>query len=248
MTPGGKDNVSLDPTDPDLDVTVDRTPTVLLLDTSESMSSESVGSDGISKQNIDRLNEGLDLFKDEVLGLEHASDRVDVGVVEFGGGASVRTDFTHIKGWTPPTMNASGKTPMAKAIERAIDMAEEAKSFYAENGIPYNRPLLWLLTDGKPTDMNRGDDIWNQVQQQLKRGTEKKHFRFFAMGVGEADMETLNALVEPTNRPALKVKEGMFAEYFEFLSNSLEDVSKEEGSPDKVGDVDKIQKFAELNE
>jgi len=246
MAPRAKDNVSLDPTDEDIDETVERTPTVLILDTSGSMTQESVGSDGKSKENIERLNEGLDFFRDEVLEKEHASARVDVGVIEFGSGAEIRKDFTHIKNWTPPTLTASGKTPMGEAIELAIDMTEDVKTFYANEGIPYNRPIFWLLTDGKPTDMNQGDDKWNQVQQQLERATEDNHFELFAMGVGEADMDTLNALVEPTSRPALKIKEGMFAEYFAFLSNSLEDASQEEGTPDQVGDTDDLKEFIEM--
>lgn len=129
----------------------------------------------------------------------------------------------------------------------AIDMTEDVKSFYAEEGIPYNRPIFWLLTDGKPTGMNEGDSKWDQVQEQLRRGTADNHFELFAMGVGEADMDTLNALVEPTNRPALKIKEGMFAEYFAFLSNSLEDASQEEGTPDQVGETDDLQEFIEMN-
>lgn len=247
MAPGVKDNVSLDPEDENIDVTVDRTPTVLILDTSGSMSEESVGPDGAQKENIERLNEGLEFFRTEVLDQEHASVRVDVGLVEFGGTARIRKDFTHIQNWTPPTLKASGRTPMGEAIELAIDMTEDVKSFYAQEGIPYNRPLFWLLTDGKPTDMNEGDRKWEQVQEQLRRGTEDKHFELFAMGVGKADMDTLNALVEPTNRPALKVKEGMFAEYFRFLSNSLEDASEEEGTPEQVGDIDALKTFTELN-
>ena len=248
MTSDPKDSVSLDPEDPNVDVTVERTPTVLILDTSGSMSSQSKGPDGKEKANIDRLNEGLGFFQDEVLSKEHASVRVDVGLVEFGGeNAEVREDFTHIKNWSPPDLSASGTTPMGEAIELAIDMTEEIKMFYANEGIPYNRPIFWLLTDGKPTEMEEGDAMWDQVQQQLLRGTAENHFELFAMGVGEADMDTLNALVEPTNRPALKIKEGMFAEYFEFLSNSLEDASQEKGTPDQVGDTDELKEFIEMN-
>jgi len=246
MAPDGKDNVSLDP-EVDIDTTVERTPTVLILDTSGSMTQDSVGPDGESKENIERLNEGLGFFQEEVLKKEHASVRVDVGVVEFGSGADIRTDFTHIQDWNPPTLDASGRTPMGDAIELAIDMTEDVKSFYAEEGIPYNRPIFWLLTDGKPTDMDEGDGKWDQVQEQLRRGTEDKHFEMFAMGVGDADMDTLNALVEPTGRPALKIKEGMFAEYFEFLSNSLEDASEEEGTPDQIGEPTDLEDFIEMS-
>lgn len=240
-------NVGLDPTDENLEVTVERTPTVLILDTSWSMRSESTTAKGETKKDIDQLNEGLEMFKGEVLEKEHAATRVDVGLVEFGGqNATVKEDFTNIESFNPPTLSASGQTPMGDAIEKAIDMAEEVKTFYGDEGISYTRPLLWLLTDGAPTDMNEGDAMWDQVQRQLEVGAENDHFVFFAMGIGDADMKTLENLVEPTNRPALKIKEGMFKEYFEFLSNSLEDASAEEGTLEQAGDPEKLKQFTQI--
>lgn len=241
-----KDNVELNPADPDIDTEVERTPTVLILDTSGSMSNRTTGTGGKSKKKIDRLNEGLELFRDEVLEKEDTATRVDVGVVEFGGEAEIRSDITNIKSWTPPTLTASGTTPMKEAIELSIDMTEDVKSFYADKAIPYTRPICWLLTDGKP-DMDQGDKDWGQIQEQLNFGKEKKHFTLFAMGVSGADMKTLNQLVEPTGRPALEIKEGMFAEYFQFLSNSLEDVSQAEGEPDHVGDPGEIKRFTKMS-
>ena len=116
------------------------------------------------------------------------------------------------------------------------------EKLYRNEGVAYNRPLIWLLTDGEPTDMNVGDDTWNSIQSQLE---QNKSFEFFAMGVGGADMETLNQLVEPTNKPALKIKEGMFAEYFRFLSNSLETASDPASGEEVELDTDHLQQFAQ---
>jgi uncharacterized protein YegL len=182
------------------------------------------------------VNEGLELFKDEVMGKENAPDRVDVALVEFGGGVDAADDWTTIKDWQPPTLSAGGKTPMGEAIEAAIDLAEEVKQYYRGEGIAYTRPSMWLLTDGQPTDMNPGDSTWEKVKGDLERGVAGDHFLFFTMGVGDADVEALGALVEGTGRPVLEIEEGMFEEYFRFVSNSLENVSSENGEPDKVAD------------
>lgn len=238
----------LDPTDDAIDETVERTPTILLLDTSGSMSEETTGPDQEKKANIERLNEGLDLFKEEVLSKEPARRRVDVALIEFGGNANARGDFTSIVDWTPPNLTAGGKTPMGEAIELAIDMSEQVKQSYDNNGITYTRPLFWLLTDGKPTDIDEGGDDWNDIQAKLRYGKEENHFELFAMGVEGADIETLNALVEPTGRPALQLKSGMFADYFQFLSNSLSDASQEDGTPENLGKESDLKEFIKMNQ
>lgn len=205
---------------------LERTPTVLLLDTSGSMAEATQATDGTSKPKIAQLNEGLETFHREVSEKEHAKKRVDVAVVTFGDEPFVTQEFTSIEDWTPSTLSEGGRTPMGGAIELAIELVDDRKEFYRENGIQYNRPLLWLLTDGEPTDMQPDDSAWNTVQGLLEDGTRNNRFEFFAMGVGGAQMDTLNELVaEPTGRPAFRIKEGMFLEYFQFLSNSLETAS-----------------------
>ena len=232
----------------EIEATVQRTPAVLLLDTSGSMEEETATPGGERKEKIEHLNAGLELFAEEVKSKEHASVRVDVAIVTFGSEVEVTQEFTSIEEWTPPTLTASGSTPMGEAIETGIDLAEDVKRFYDENGISYTRPLLWLLTDGEPTDMSPGDSQWNHVQEQLAVGTSGNHFLFFAMGVGAANRETLNALVEETGKTALKIKEGMFKEYFQFVSNSLENASQPGGdTPDKVAERDELETFVQFD-
>jgi uncharacterized protein YegL len=232
----------------EIEATVQRTPTVLILDTSGSMEEETTTPSGERTEKIEQLNAGLELFADEVKGKEHASVRVDVAVVTFGSDVEVTQDFTSIEEWTPSALRPSGSTPMGEAIETGIGLAEDVKRFYDENGISYTRPLLWLLTDGEPTDMSPGDSQWTEVQNQLAVGTSDNHFLFFAMGVGAANMETLNALVEETGKPALKIKEGMFKEYFQFVSNSLENASQPgSDTPDKVAETDELAEFVQFD-
>lgn len=240
-------HIGLDAEDENLEVSVQRTPTVLVLDTSGSMNRKTTSSDGNEKPKIDQLNNGLDLFRNEVLQQDNAADRVDVALVEFGSDATVHQDFTNIQDWSPPKLDADGSTPMGEAIKKAIDLSEDVKDFYHQEGISYTRPLIWLLTDGKPTDMNEGDSDWTEVTEQLHVGTRDNHFLFLAMGVNGAEMDTLQSLVDGTNRPALEMQEGMFSEYFEFISNSLEAASREEGMADELGDTDQLQEFVQTD-
>jgi len=211
-----------------LDYTVERTPTVLILDTSGSMKEPPTGSD---MARIDQLIQGLEQFKDEVMGETHAQRRVDLSVVTFGGNVQVINEFTQVKNWTPPRLQPSGSTPMAGAIETAIDRVEDVKATYSREGISYNRPILWLLTDGK-SDMNEGGERWEIVKRQLEVGTNKDKFIFFALGMGDADVERLSRLAEGTGKPALRMKPGQFSEFFNFVSNSLESHSETSGDFD----------------
>jgi len=208
-----------------LDYTVERTPTVLVLDTSGSMKEAPSGSD---VPRIDHLTEGLEQFKEEVMEKTHAQRRVDLSVVTFGGTVEVVQEFTQVKNWTPPRLKPGGRTPMADAIEIAIDRVEDVKSTYSSEGISYNRPILWLLTDGKG-DMTEGGQRWEIVKRQLEVGTNKDKFIFFALGMGDADVERLGRLAEGTGKPALKMKPGQFSEFFNFVSNSLESHSETSG-------------------
>lgn len=211
----------LEPVDP----TLERTPTVLILDTSNSMTGS----------RIDQLNDGLEYFDREISEHDHAEARVDLAIVTFGNGVTVEQEFTTFEGWDPPKLDAGGLTPMGEAIEKAVKLDEERKKEYRKNGISYNRPLIWLLTDGEPTDMDEGDQTWNRVQDMLEHGINENHFLFFAMGIGdEADMDTLNELVSMTDRDAEALEEGMFMDLFQTVSNSLQKQSNpgdEEISP-----------------
>lgn len=229
-----EDAATLDPNK--IEPTVARTPTILVLDTSWSMTKTG----GQSKSRIDLLNEALEFFKDEVESENTAKDRVDVAVVTFGGEVSIESDFTPIDDWKPPTLEASGNTPMGTAIETAFDLDEDRKAEYREHGLGYNRPLIWLLTDGEPTDMEEGDQQWNRIQDFLEEGTKDNHLLFFAMGVGEeANMDVLDELVSVTDQKegAIPVEEGMFQEVFRVVSNSLQKQSQPGDEVDEEEDI-----------
>ena len=189
--------------------------TVLLLDTSSSMQ---------AGNKIGQLNDGLRLFKDEVAGDELARKRVDLAVVTFGGTVAVQHDFSAIDEFEPPTLVASGDTPMGEAILRATEMIEERKREYDDRGIDYYRPWIFMITDGEPTDMGPGDAQWTKAVGAVHEGEAGKKFMFFAVGVEPADMDTL-AQIAPPNRGPVQLRPGRFKEMFEWLSRSQARVS-----------------------
>ncbi len=154
-----------------------RCPVVLLLDRSGSMSGE----------RIRELNAGLAQFRDELAADEVARNRVELAIVTFGP-VQVDAPFATVDSFAPQALTAGGDTPMGAAIERALDLLEERKALYRTNGIPYNRPWIFLITDGAPTDQ------WATAAARVKDGEEHRQFLFYAVGVEEADFGTLRRI------------------------------------------------------
>lgn len=179
---------------------------VLVLDVSSSMSGAP----------IKALNEGLAAFAHDVAGDAVARQRVEVAIVTFGGSVWVAQDFVTAGGFEPSKLSAGGGTPMGKAIEQALDMVEERKTLYRENGIVYYRPWVFLITDGQPTDS------WDEAARRVHEAEDAGRVAFFAVGVEGADMNVLSKLAV---RTPLKLAGLQFVELFLWLSQSQRAVS-----------------------
>src|SRR5213592_3069928 len=175
--------------------------TVLLLDTSGSMSGGKIAA----------LNEGLTLFKQDVSTDDLACKRVDLAVVTFGSSVSVLHDFASIEDFDPPELAADGATPMGAAILKAGELVEQRKGQYKAQGTDYYRPWILLITDGEPTDMQPGDEMWKQVVRVVHDGEASRKFMFFAVAVEPANVDVLLEIAPP-GRPPVKLKGQRFKE------------------------------------
>jgi uncharacterized protein YegL len=184
-----------------------RVPCVLILDTSTSMQGP----------RIEELNAGLKAYRDELLSDSLAAKRVEVAIVTFGGRVTRLVDFVSAANFDPPTLHVIGGTPMGEAISVALDMIDERKASYRENGIAYYRPWAFLITDGEP------NDHYKPIASRVRDGETKKSFCFFAVGVEGANMKILE---EISVRKPLWLQGMKFRELFSWLSNSQQAVSR----------------------
>lgn len=207
-----------------------RCPCVLLLDTSGSMKDEKKIPLGLSPvqrltsegqatrivRPIDELNAGLIAFRNELMGDELAIKRVELSLVSFGPVRRL-TDFQPPDVFRPPQLNAEGDTPMGAAIEKAIELINERKAAYKQNGISYYRPWIFLISDGEPTDH------WQRAADLVQDGERAKAFAFFAVGVDGAKFDILSRI---SMRQPLRLNGLRFRDMFMWLSASLSSVSR----------------------
>ncbi len=183
-----------------------RCPCLLLLDTSGAMRGKP----------IDELNAGIRQLRDELFADDMAQKRVEVAIIGFGP-VQTLSEFQTPDVFQPPTLAASGDTPIGAAIEAGLNLLDQRKQTYRNNGVTYYRPWVFLITDGGPTD------YWQAAAERVKLGEASNHFSFFAVGVEGARMDILAQL---TSREPLKLQELRFRDLFKWLSNSLTSVSK----------------------
>jgi uncharacterized protein YegL len=193
------------------DNTSQRLPCVLLID----------GSGSMSGSPINELNAGLRLLEEELKKDDIASQRVQLLVVRFGGDNEVEVvaDWTDAMSFNAPHIAVNGLTPMGAAVRVGMEKLEEQKARYRANGIAYNRPWMFLLTDGEPSDHD-----WPQVAAQCRASEEAGKLIFFGIGVGAA--ADLTKLAQFSTRKPVRLQGLKFREMFLWLSRSTSSASK----------------------
>jgi len=197
------------------DNTSQRLPCVLVLDGSASMADPRAESDAIRE-----LNSGLNILEEELKNDDISAQRVQLLVLRLGDDDQVEVvrEWTDAMDFTAPTIEANGRTPLGKAMRMALDRVEEQKENYRSHDIPYNRPWIFLITDGQPTDLD-----WEDAAADCRQAEDDNKVVIFSIGTAGADFD---ALKQFSNRSPVMLDGLKFRELFVWLSRSASSGSK----------------------
>ena len=191
------------------DNTSQRLPCMIVLDGSSSMSRKP---DGVSA--VSELNAGLKVLEQELKADDVASQRVQLKILRIGGSDEVQvvTDWTDAMDFEAPEISAKGTTPLGAGIRTALEAIEQQKENYNSHDIPYNRPWLFIITDGGPTDRK-----WEDTALACRMAEAEGKVVVFLIGTGSANFEKLSRF---SRRAPLRMEGLNFNELFVWLSCS----------------------------
>lgn len=186
-----------------------RTPCVLILDTSGSMTGDPIAA----------LNDGIDALCNDLSSDPAARERVRMAVINAGGNqASVLLDWTDGIDLDLGDLECKGMTPLGGALSLALDMIDAERARLRAAGIAYTRPLIYLITDGLATDW----EAWDAARERCRAEQDARRVQLWCIGTETADLEALRN----TGGAVLRLNGLRFIELFQFLSRSVAAVSQ----------------------
>ncbi|GAA3447186.1 vWA domain-containing protein [Planomonospora venezuelensis] len=154
-------------------------PTYVVLDTSGSMAPfESL------------LNETLTEIVDTLYSSPRVSDFIHLSILSFNTSPHMVLEMTEISRLTAlPTVGCSGVTNFAPMLRLLRERVKNDIIDLSKKGVMVIRPVVFLLTDGNPTD--DPDDSWERALQPLTDPNWRPRPHIITYGFGEASEAVL---------------------------------------------------------
>jgi len=179
---------------------------------------------------IDKLNEGIRLFYDAIGKDDKARYAAEVGIVSFGGGATIeqkigRPDYMGER----PVLQAMGGTPMGEAVNLALDMLEECKEEYKKNAVAYYQPWLILMSDGQP---NGSPEELGRALSRVRDLTKGSKLTVMSICIGSDGKSVMDSFAPDGKSHDL---DGFkFEDFFTWLSQSVSSISSSAPDAKKI--------------
>jgi len=189
-----------------------RLPVFLLLDASGSMQGDP----------ITALNEGLSMIQRQLMNDPQAVETVHISVISFAEHAN-QHPLVPIDQFTPPTLQAEGPTSMGQAFDLLAQSIEQDLVLNTPTQHGDYRPLVFLLTDGEPTD-----DYRTPISKvKALRGSRKP--TIIALGCGNLVNERMLHEVADNVFLMQTISPETLKSFFDWISGSIVGASRAVG-------------------
>lgn len=209
-------------------------PVYLLVDCSWSMDGEP----------IESVRRGLDIFDREAKGDVFSAQTVRVGIITFGrvldddkeDGALLVTKNSEgspglvpIEDFVPPQIKAEGTTPLGAALRelnKSIDKDVVPRVVGKQKGDW--KPLIFILSDGKPTDAEgHPSDDWKEPRQQVLDRENRRLINLVTVGCGRSiARETLREIAMGDTYALDQKDDEHFSAFFRWMTQSVGAVAR----------------------
>jgi uncharacterized protein YegL len=194
---------------------------LLVLDTSSSMQTGG---------RIDALNKGLVELQEYLNKDDVARITAEVAVLTFDSEITLQQKFALPAAFSPPRLTAQGQTFMGRALIEAMDLIEERKKYLRENGYPLLRPIMLILTDGRPEGEPPG--AVEAASAKIREYQTKRRARVWPICVGDGiDPRQLSDI---TGTDALRLNEAKWHELFDWIGDGVKSASRSKGPDDAL--------------
>lgn len=196
-----------------------RLPVFFLLDVSESMAGD----------NLQKMEDGLGMIVRSLRQDPHALETVHVSVLAFAGIARTIAPLVDLVSFYPPKLPIGSGTSLGAGLDALMAEIDRAVVKTTADQKGDWKPIVYLFTDGKPTDA--ADAAIERWQRTYAR---KAHL--IAVGLGHyADLAILRRLTE-TVLLFEDSREGDFAKFVKWVTASVTSQSRSVGDSES-GDV-----------
>lgn len=181
-----------------------RLPVYLLLDCSGSMSGDP----------IEAVRQGVRLLVNELKGDPNALETAYLSVITFESSVKQVVPLTELVSFSEPSISAGGGTSMGGALNLLMDCINKEVRKSTETQKGDWRPLVFILTDGMPTD----PDVFDEAARKLK---SVKTANVIACGCGSnVDTSYLKQITESVLMMNT-VTPGEMARFFKWVTSSI---------------------------
>lgn len=209
-----------------------RIPICLCLDVSGSMHGEPIRA----------LNEAIIQFYRDIDSDIQTASSCEIAVVTFDSNAELLEDFSLVAVKETQPLVARGTTNMHDGVQLALNVLNQRKNDYKQNGIEYYQPWLILMSDGHPN----APHSLIELQNTTKDLETNKKLMILPVGIGNsADLDVLGDF--SNKRPGSFLLKGLkFKEFFNFISKSMESVSRSRPDENVQLPIELIKEWSDL--